>query len=170
MHSTGEINKQEENTRLQNIYSLCKLQDYIHHTTVPGANRQPQQFLGVLWALLHQQLPKLQHFIMECEQHVLNWHPEDRSLYVEAHNFHLSQQQQHVVITSPMTTMQLPSSSSSSSSLEAAAIMVCVAPICFWLSFVTSFHFSFLLIVSKLLRESTAPHSLLPTNKLCKIT
>jgi hypothetical protein len=132
MHSTGKIDKQEENTHLQNIYSLCKLQDYICHTTVPGANGQPQQFLGVPWALLHQQLPKLQHFVMEHEQHMLNWHPEDRSLYIEAHNFHLGQQQQHMVITSPMTMMQLPSSSSSSS-LEAAAIMVCVAPICFWL-------------------------------------
>jgi hypothetical protein len=42
MHSTGEIEEQEENTCLQDVYSLCKLQDYICHTTVPGANRQPQ--------------------------------------------------------------------------------------------------------------------------------
>jgi hypothetical protein len=83
---------------------------------------------------------------MECKQHMLNWDPEDRSLYVEAHNFHLSQQQQHAVITSPMTMTQLPSSSS----LEAAAIMICVAPIWFWLLFVTSFHFSFQSVVSKL--------------------
>ncbi len=152
MHSTcggHEIEEQEENTCLQNVYSLGELQDYIHHTTVPAANRQPQQFHGVPWALLRQQLPKLQHFFMEHEQHVLNQHPEDRLLYIKAHNFHLSQQQQqqqqHMVATSPITTMQ---PLNSSSSLEAAAIMVCVGPshlfwrFMFFLCLVSIFHSS----------------------------
>jgi hypothetical protein len=147
MHSTcggHEIEEQEENAHLQNVYSLGELQDYICHTTVPAANHNNSMVShGRCCANSYPSFSALSWSMNStCSTSI-------QRTDIEAHNFHLSQQQQqqqqHMVVTSPITTTQLLNSSSS---LEAAAIMVCVGPshlfwrFMFFLCLVSIFHSS----------------------------
>ncbi len=111
-----EIEEQEENTHLQNVYSLGELQDYICHTTVPAANGDHNNSM-----VSHGHCCANSYLSFSASSWSANSMCSS-SIQRTGHSTlrHTTFISALTVVTSPITMMQLPHSSSS---LEAAAIM-----------------------------------------------